>query len=473
MLDTPNILILLLDTARAQSFASYGYHRHTTAFWEALAAESVVYDQAIAPGCWSLPSQVSLLTGLFPSTHGAHELHRAYAHTYPLLPEILREAGYHTFGISPNSWMSDEFGVTHGFERYSKLWQYRPTAPASSSTGLAGWLDARVNRWYGRHIFPQRNRAAHVNRHLRALLRDTPEPFFGYVIYWDMHLPYAATARHAARWLPPGVTLAQAQRVNRDPWHYITGNIRMSDEDFAILQACYDAALSSLDEELGALMAWLQQRDLLERTLVIVTSDHGENIGDHGLMSHAYSLHDTLLHVPLLVRYPAMFPPGQRVAQQVQLTDLFPTVLDVAGLEGLPVRQNVQGISLLQTLIDPPEDRLAYAEMLGPQPTIASLNRRTGAPEHMSRPGLDRALRCVRTPTTKLIWASDGQHALYDLRHDPHETHNLFPLEPKLAAEYLAILDTWHPAVAATSGTPPPPMDEDVRQRLRALGYLA
>ena len=91
----------------------------------------------------------------------------------------------------------------------------------------------------------------------------------------------------------------------------------------------------------------------------------------------------------------------------------------------------------------------------------------------MSRPGLDRALRCVRTPTTKLIWASDGQHALYDLRHDPHETHNLFPLEPKLAAEYLAILDTWHPAVAATSGTPPPPMDEDVRQRLRALGYLA
>src|ERR671937_584061 len=140
---TLTIIILLLDTARSQSFSGYGYARPTSPHIDALAAESVVYEQAIAPGCWSLPSQVSLLTGIFPAKHGAHELHLSYAHGYPMLPEVLREAGYHTLGISPNSWMSDEFGVTHGFERYLKLWQYRPAAlvPEVPASGVRAWLD--------------------------------------------------------------------------------------------------------------------------------------------------------------------------------------------------------------------------------------------------------------------------------------------------------------------------------------------
>lgn len=469
----PNILILLLDTARAQSFSSYGYPQPTTPAFEALAAESVVYEQAIAPACWSLPSQVSLLTGLFPSTHGAHELHRTYTHAYPMLPEVLRDAGYHTFGISPNSWMSDEFGVTHGFECYSRLWQYRPQAPAPTGPGWGAWLDRRLNRWYGRYLFPRRNRATHVNRHLQTLLTDMPEPFFGYVIYWDMHLPYAASPPQLARWLPPGVTLAQAAAVNRDPWRFITGDLTMTDEAFTILRACYHAALASLDEALGALLAWMRRRDLLERTLLIVTSDHGENIGDHGLMSHAYSLHDTLLHVPLLVRYPPLFPPGQRVSQQVQLTDLFPTLLDAVQLDVPTIRQPLQGVSLLPLPAASAPSRPAYAEMLGPHPSMAALNRRTGAPEHTPRPRLDRALRCVRTPTSKFIWASDGQHALYDVQQDPDETTNRLDHEPQLAGTYLAQVEAWQPRLGTPSAVPPPPIDDEVRQRLRALGYLA
>ena len=472
---TPNIIILLLDTARAQSFSGYGYPRPTSPHIDALAAESVVYEQAIAPGCWSLPSQVSLLTGMFPAKHGAHELHLSYAHGYAMLPEVLHEADYHTLGISPNSWMSDEFGVTHGFERYLKLWQYRPTAPAPPvhTSGVGTWLDRKLQRSYWRHIFPHRNRAQHVNRHIRALVTRTPEPFFLYAIYWDMHLPYAARESYAARWLPPGVTLSQAQQINRDPLKYLAGHMPMSEEDFAVLQACYDSALASLDAEIGALVAWLRQRGMLDRTLLIITSDHGENIGDHGLMSHAYSLHDTLIHVPLIVRYPELFPPGQRVTQQVQLTDLFPTVLDILGLDVPHVRQELQGVSLLAPTPDTSEERLAYAEMLAPHPSVAALNRRTGTPEHTPRPAFDRALRCLRTPATKVIWASDGNHALYDLRLDPHETTNLYTQEPQRAKEYLDLLEVGRPPVGAPPLPPAPPMDPDMRQRLRDLGYLA
>jgi arylsulfatase A-like enzyme len=247
----------------------------------------------------------------------------------------------------------------------------------------------------------------------------------------------------------------------------------MSEKDFAVLQACYDGALASLDAEIGALVLWLRQRGMLERTLLIITSDHGENIGDHGLMSHAYSLHDTLIHVPLIVRYPKLFPPGRRVSQQVQLPDVFPTVLDVLGLDLQHIRQELQGVSLLAPTPDTAEERLAYAEMLGPHPSIASLNRRTGSPEHTPYPAFDRALRCLRTPATKVVWASDGNHALYDLRRDPQETTNLYTQEPQRAKEYLDLLEVGRPPAGTAPLPPAPPMDAAMRQRLRDLGYLA
>ena len=161
------------------------------------------------------------------------------------------------------------------------------------------------------------------------------------------------------------------------------------------------------------------------------------------------------------------------MTQQVQLTDLFPTVLDALGLDVPEVRQELQGVSLLAPAPDTPEERLAYAEMLAPHPSMAALNRRTGFPEHTPHPAFDRALRCLRTPATKVIWASDGNHALYDLRLDPHETTNLYTQEPQLAQEYLDLLEAGRPPVGAPPLPPAPPMDPAMRQRLRDLGYLA
>jgi arylsulfatase A-like enzyme len=474
MLQRPNVIILLLDTARAQNFSCYGYDRPTSPAVDALATEGVLYEQAISPGCWSLPAQVSLLTGMFPSKHGAHELHLAYAHAYPLLPEILHEAGYCTLGVSPNSWMSDEFGVTHGFDVYLKLWQcwHTMSTTPKEAVGLLSPLVQKANRWYSRHIFPRRNRARQVCQHIDKLLATAPEPFFLYAIFWDMHLPYYPSPQHATRWLPAGVTLDQAQQVNRNQLRYFAGQIPMSEADFAILRACYDGALATIDEEIGALVEMLRQRGLLDHTVLIITSDHGENIGDHSLMSHAYSLHDTLIHVPLILRYPACFPAGQRVTQQVQLTDLFPTLLDILHLDLPGVRKELQGVSLLAVEPEAEKERLAYAEMLAPHPSIVALNRRVGAPEDTPRAAFDRALRCLRMPESKVIWASDGQHALYDLRQDPDETTNRFADEPVLAATLLDMLYAWQPSNDVPYSPQLPVLDQDVRQRLRDLGYI-
>ncbi len=468
----PNVLIVVIDTARAQNLSCYGYGRHTSPHIDTVATQGVLYDQAISTGCWSLPSQLSLLTGLFPSKHGAHELHLSYAHPYPTLPEVLRDAGYTTLGVSPNSWMSDEFGATFGFDTYLKLWQYWPTMPAADGHAHARfpWTH-RLNRLYSRYIFPRRNRARHITQHISRLLTTAPEPFFLYAIYWDMHLPYYAQAPHAMQWLPPGVNARQARLVNRNHLTYLTGQTAMTEEDFAILQACYDSALATVDAEIGALMALLRQRRLLENTLLMITSDHGENIGDHGLMSHAYSLHDTIIRVPLIIRYPACFPQGQRVTSQVQLTDLFPTILDVLELERSDVRRELQGASLLAPQPGV-EERLAYAEMLAPHPSMRALNRRAGLPEKTPRPEYDRALRCIRTPEKKFVWASNGQHALYDLQQDPHETINRFAEEPEMAAALEQTLMTWKPPDGVPLSARLPDIAPDVRQRLRDLGYI-
>ncbi len=470
----PNIIIVLIDTARAQNLSCYGYARPTSPHIDAVATEGVLYENAIATGCWSLPSQMSLLTGLFPSKHGAHELHLSYPHHYPTLPEVLRAEGYHTLGVSPNSWMSDEFGTTHGFDTYLKLWQGWHTMPATTDrrSGPTVQFAKMLNRLYSRHIFPRRNRARHVNQHISNLLATTPEPFFLYAIYWDMHLPYYPSGAHATRWLPPGVDVQHAQRINRNQLTYLTGQTPMTEEDFAALLACYDGALATIDAEIGALVAMLRQRKLLDNTLLIITSDHGENIGDHGLMSHAYSLHDTLIRVPLIIRYPAQFPRGQRVTtSQVQLTDLFPTILESLELKRADVSQELQGVSLL----DLPQDtagRPAYAEMLAPHPSMQSLNRRVGLPQETPQPKYDRALRCLRTPDTKIIWASDGQHALYDLQQDPDERNNRFTAEPERAATLLTTLKAWQPPTGIPLTPPELELAPDVRQRLRDLGYI-
>ena len=469
----PNILILVMDTARAQSLSCYGYQRATSPNLDRLAADSVLYEQAIAPGCWSLPSQMSLLTGLFPSKNGAHELHWSYQHHYPTWPEVLRERGYTTLGISPNSWMSDEFGTTHGFDTYLKMWQYWSTLPATAEARSRPWIRFahRLNRFYTRYAFPKRNRARHVNQALYNLLDNAQEPFFGYVIYWDTHLPYYAHGAHGTRWLPTGVDLEHALRVDRDHLAYHTDQLSMTEADFEILRACYDGALASIDEEIGYLVDRLLRRGILDRTLLIVTSDHGENIGDHRLMSHAYSLHDTLIHVPLIIRYPTGFPRGERVTSHVQLTDVFPTILDVLQVEVPEVRAELQGMSLLGEQIEA-ADRLAYAEMLAPHPSIQALNRRAGLPEDTPQPRHDRSLRCIRTLDSKFIWSSDGHHALYDLRQDPSETTNLYPEQPEAAATLEKHLMSWQPPAGLPLSTSEHHMDEDVRQRLRDLGYI-
>jgi arylsulfatase A-like enzyme len=244
----------------------------------------------------------------------------------------------------------------------------------------------------------------------------------------------------------------------------------MGQDDFELLRDLYDAALAYLDSEIGRLYSFLSDRRLLQDTVVVLTSDHGDNIGDHGLMDHAYSLHDTLLRVPLVITYPDG-PAGLRVSEQVQLVDIFPTVAHLAGCNDPAGWDRLQGRDIHPSQGPLPCDRAAFSECLAPHPPIASLRKRVRAVKH-DLSVYDHSLEAVRTMSHKLIWASDGRHELYDLERDPMERRNLAHEEPALVEDLRAKLDGWRAQSPLPEDVPAVEHSAEVARRLEDLGYI-
>jgi len=455
-----------------------------------LAAESTVFEQAFAAAPWTVPAVASILTGLRPGQHQVNRKHPFLEGTYSTLPEVLHRRGYQTLGVSTNPWISGDTRHSRGFEVFWQAWQVLQSATDLSARhlrlqglegakGAALWeslklnpIPTLVNGFYKKFLhfrwdYGTRRATALAQSLIRQ--RDRQRPFFLFLFYLEPHLRFMPPPGYRERFLPPGVTARQARQVNQDSWAYIAGKVSLGDQDFEILRALYDAEICYLDENLGQFTAFLQEEGVGHNTVLVITADHGENLGDHGLMNHQYGLYDTLLHVPLIIRYPPAFAAGERVTGLVQTTDLFTTFLDLLDERDPVLRQQVAGThSLLpEKLVQSPRTHV-WAEYPEPQPPIAVLEKRF--------PGcnlrhLDRSLAAVRTATHKFIWASDGQHEFYDLRADPEERRNLFGVPSPESAALAALLQKH-----LTSSATPSPEESEIEPHtlhlLEGLGYL-
>lgn len=257
--------------------------------------------------------------------------------------------------------------------------------------------------------------------------------------------------------------------VNQDAWKYIAGKVEMTDRDFEILRALYRAEISYLDQRIGELRDELQARGEWEDTIFVVTGDHGENIGDHGLMDHQYALYDTLIHVPLVIQGGA-FTGGDTVDDLVQLTDLGPTLLDATGIDAPEFRDQAQGESF-HPEAETSSRTHVFAEYMAPQPSMEALEKRVGdLPEDVKR--YDRSLRTIRGQEWKLIRGSDGTTELYNVADDPVESTDCSDDHPdvrqKLESELAAWLESFEHADAGGAVD----MRAETKERLEDLGYL-
>jgi arylsulfatase A-like enzyme len=333
----PNVLLLILDTVRAADLSLYGYARLTTPELERFAKRGTVFDRAFAPASWTLESHASMFTGRWAFDLDASP-RRRLGPRWPTLAEALRGRGYATAAFVANqTYAGWESGLSRGFEHFEDypvtLW----TASNSTGFGQLRWaVDPLLNRLpllWRLHIpeaVQQRSARQINNAFLTWLDRPRRAPFFAFLNFMDAHIPYVSPRPYRELFRSSLLRPASPKAWGEQP-----ADIHLTPADLRPKQDAYDGSIAYLDSELGRLFRDLERRGVLENTLVIVASDHGEEFAEHnGLIDHGNSLYRLSLWVPLVVRFPGHVPEGWRVATAASLRNLSATILDLTGQEG-------------------------------------------------------------------------------------------------------------------------------------------
>ena len=479
-----NVVVVVLDTTRWDDALNPSVAPTLTD----LESAGTTATQAITPAPWTLPSHASMLTGTYPSNHGAHAAHERLDGRLPTLPELFGTAGYETLCISNNTWLSIESGFDRGFDTFKQMWQL-----VQSSTALSELVDVmaeRRARAVGRKLLDGNPLANVANLVYRLAVRDRSddgaarttewitdwlqdrerdEPFFLLTNYLEPHLEYRPPERLAEQFLPAAWGYEEAMAIPQEPWEYLAGDLSLSDGELRALRGLYRAEIAYLDEQLAALKRALVDAGEWEETVFVVTADHGENIGDHGLMDHQYCLYETLIHVPLVVHGGA-FTDGEDVTDLVSLVDLAPTLLDAAGIDAPEARDGFQGRSFHPEADSDPRE-FTVSEYMAPQPSMEALEHHVGdIPTEVRR--YDRSLRSIRTGSHKLVRGSDGTVELYDLGADPRESTDVAAANPQLVDRLTDTLDEWLEEFEQADVDGSVTLDADRKAQLEELGYI-
>ncbi len=415
----PNVVLYVIDTLRADRLGCYGGRRPVSPRIDAFAREAVLFEHAVAQSSWTRSAMASIFTGKWPLAHGTNGRDDRLSDAAITLSERLRAAGYRTAARVTNPNVTPGFGFDQGFDDFSYL---------GETTGSDGVHRAAID-WLG------------------AGAAETP--FFLYLHTLDPHAPYVSPEPFRRR-LAPDSSAAAAEHSLAVLGDLQTGRRQADAAIRGELEALYDATVAFNDHSFGALLDELEARGLLEETLVILLSDHGEEFLEHGGWQHGRALHAESIDVPLIIKAPGSRG-GRRVAQRVRQVDLLPTVLD---LLDLPPAASVEGRSL-QPLIDGSE--------------------RDQAPPAFSYLHLDGPARVsVVDRGWKLIQRSEAGRLvhprLYRIAEDPGETRELAARFP-IRAGYLASLIR-HKLAGEQAASEAAEIDEETRQALEALGYL-
>jgi arylsulfatase A-like enzyme len=444
------VVIVVLDTTRADALSSYGNSKPTTPHIDELARQGLRLTSAFSTDFWTLPAHASLFSGLYPSDH------RATAETNQLRPDVdtlaerLRRAGYRTAAFVTNPWLGAERGFGQGFETYVEMWNQKPRTTGSASDEKRAV--AQATAW-------TRERVA------------AGEPFFLFLSLNTPHLPYSPDPLVLVGLSPQARPLARVARLRRiaGMWRHLAGVETFDETDFQILRDLYDAEVAMADALVGRLVAALREEQVLDQTLVVVTSDHGENIGDHGKIDHLLSMYDTTLRIPMVLRYPKRIAAGSVDDTLVSLVDVSATVLDVCGLDALsPDHPDAAGRSLVDPEARPPAFVIAENE----RPLNGIKKMRKSFPD-FDTDAIDQRMRMLRTERYKLIWSEKSGTQLFDLDADPDEQQDLASTEPQVRARLEELLSGWMQARSTgPDGESFESSDPEALRRLRALGYI-
>lgn len=514
----PHIVLIVLDTHRRDRLSLYGYHHRTTPNIDAFARQATVFDKAISPAQWTIPSHASMFTGEYPTTHQTLQAHATLDGRFDTLAKLLAVNGYQTTGFCNNPLLGIlSNGLKRGFNKFYNYCGVIPSVP-DDSMGIPRPFN-KLWEWYTQQLrkasYPIQNAFAHSDflfqlsmhprfvsfwsnvgnfkghtansiRDMHRFLqkqRDATRPQFVFLNLMETHLPFALPDTFIDKFAPYFKEDRKAREFMR---RYNTETFRwllpleesMAPLNFKVLSDMYDAEVNYQDHLLQPLLEYLSKA---ENTLTFIVADHGEGIGEHDFVGHSFVAYQEVIHVPLIIKFPEGMAAGQRLDDTVSTRRIFHTALAAAGVQVFETNQrpavDVKELSLARTVEGPdPEQGLVFVEAYPPNTFLSMMKKHT--------PDLIDLFHCrqnrwaVFQNRHKLVRVEGRQDELFDLSADPLETQNIIDRQPARAARLTTELkdfvsqaiarqpDSWQRRSLDLEE------DENVVRQLRALGYI-
>lgn len=415
-----NLLFISLDTLRADRLGIYGYERDTTPVLDQFARKAVVFEDVISVSSWTLPTHVSFFTGLFPGVHGVNVPKRVRVNSEtPLLAEILRDQGYRTYAFTGGGYVGSKFGFQRGFEYYGEYlgWKHRERYDLPRSLPDLKRVVARLK--------PQ-------------------ERFFIFLHTFDIHCPYNSPDPFMYMFNSEG-----AEPIDPRKCGDFYNKHQLSPGQVSYLSDRYDGGIRSVDAQLKELFDFLEERDLINNTVIIITSDHGEEFYEHGRIGHKQSLHKELLNVPLIFYLPGIEP--GRISVQVSVVDIFATILEILDIKAGPANN---GFSLWPLIINGRED--LYPRKF----QFSELDSKVVLRSHIDKIG-----HLISNPETEDVM-------YFDRVEDPATQHEISSSRPDQVQRRLAEIDLLERSLVKQETETFELHSEEELEQLRSLGYL-
>ena len=514
MAQKPNILLIILDTLRRDHLSGYGYTRDTSPYLDDFSTQATVFDRAIAPAQWTIPSHASIFTGLYPSTHQVTQANDRLSGSYPTLAEILQVDGYHTVGFSNNPLVGVlNNDLTRGFGEFYNYSGAAPNRPvdqnrtrirrtvATQFRRLAG----RVSNLVAQHdalfrmslnptFFPTLSRIVNYKGDTERSVNDildywtehhaggTDEPIFAFLNLMGAHAPYRPP-QDSLKHIAPDLSndryaFGFISNFNGDPARWASPiDDPLEDWQHYAIDAFYDAEIAHQDQHVGRLLKTLKQAGHLDNTVVMIAADHGEGHGDHRFFGHGFVVYQELVHVPLMIHYPEQFP-AKRVTTNISTRRIFHTALDIAGvtppLASDDPNADVENLSLIRATNGRPdiENGIAFSEAVPPKTFLHVLEHRT--PYHIDDLRLTQTRRGIYAGDHKLALVGSAIEGLFDIPSDPTEQSDIASDQQELADSLQVKVNDF---VMQTTNQRADQMhnghvSEDVVDNLRQLGYF-
>lgn len=513
MTERPDIVLLVLDTQRADRLSAYGYAADTSPNLDAFAQDATLFRHAISPAQWTVPTHASMFTGLYPSVHNTRQSFSVLPKATKSLAERMTAGGYFTAGFCNNPLVGVvDNGLRRGFTsflNYAGLFTSRPNQAGKKRT-----LFGRYRNWFKRnlaqrvHAFQDKfarsdallefaftaplfvllwqtalsfkgngpkslNDAAKLLVDRKGVKRD--QPIFTFINLMGTHMPFHPHRKHVERFAPGfrGDKAAQQflQRFNSDVLGWLTPiGAKMAERHREIISGMYDAEIATQDELIGNFLEKLRAAGRLDKTFFVIVADHGEHLGEKHFIGHNVTLYNELTHVPLIIRDPeGRLPRGQRWESAVSTRRIFHTVLEVAGLADA----QEQVYSLTNGPARDPDEGTVFSEAVTPQNVLNIITKH--APELVRLYNCDQPRQAVWHGRHKLILTGNEMVELYNYIEDPHEQSNLAASHPEIVAGHKERLQRFvrsNEHAALQAGRVEEKDDAQLRSRLRALGYM-